>query len=374
MKRKLLTLMLLMGFAGAASADSISTGNVLVIDQEAGTNAQGALFVVDQNAGTRTLFSDFGNSSQGATGVDPAGIAWLPGQLLGLLSPASVLVTDGSAGTGQQGALFQIDPTTGNRTLLSDFGNSAQGTLGEDPVAVLPIPVIPGLLNSGIVLAVDPFAGTNGQGAIFSVDASGNRTVLTDFGDSTGPQGQYPDSLAYYPGLLGLLGTTVLVADGSAGTNGQGELFSVNPATGVRAVLSDFGNSAQGWVDANPQSTPYGVIVSPTEQIFVLVQELSAGGGGAVIQVDPSTGNRTLVSSLSCTNSAGATVTGVAPYELAWLPSGLIGVSDSDAGTNGDGAVFTVNPANGQCQVFSDFGSASQGALGSEPSGITVAQ
>lgn len=368
MKRKLFTIALAAGFAGAALASSIVTGDLLSVDQTAGTSQLGALFIVNQSSGARTLFSDFGNSSQGATGIDPNSVAWMQAQLLGLI-PASALVTDGSAGTNEQGALYKVDPTNGDRTLLSDFGNSAQGPLGEYPLDVLAIS--PELLNWSGVLVVDPFAGTNGQGAIFSVDASGNRTTVIDFGDSTGAPGQYPDSMAYFPGLLGL-GSTVLVADGSAGTNSLGALFSIDPATGTRSLLSDFGNSAQGWVDANTESTPVSVMVDPAGRIFVLVQELSTGGGGAVVQVNPSTGDRTLISDFS--NSAEGPV-GVAPNTLTWLPRlGVIGVSDSDAGTGGNGTVFTVNSSTGQRAVLSDFGNTGQGPLGSEPGGLAVAQ
>jgi hypothetical protein len=370
MKRKIVALALASGFAGVALASSIVTGDLLAIDQTAGTSQLGALFIVDQNSGDRILFSDFGNSSQGDTGVDPNSVAWMPAALLGLLAPAETLVTDGSAGTNGQGALFEVDPTTGNRTLLSDFGNSAQGTVGQDPSGVLVIS--PGLLNWSGVLVIDPMAGTNGQGGLFSVNSSGDRTLITDFGDSTGPQGQYPDSMAYFPGLLGILGNTVLVADGSAGTNSQGELFTVDPATGTRAVLSDFGNGAQGWVDPDPLSTPMSVTVSPSGQIFVLVQELILGGGGEVIQVDPSSGIRTLVTDFN--DSCGGTAA-VAPTGIAWLPSsGTLGITDADAGAEGNGTLFTVNPSSGACTVLSDFGNTGQGALGNEPSGLGVAE
>lgn len=59
--------------------------------------------------------------------------AWLslPGAV-----EADILVIDPSAGTGLLGALFRVDPTTGNRTLLSDFGNAGQGPLGSNPLGV----------------------------------------------------------------------------------------------------------------------------------------------------------------------------------------------------------------------------------------------
>lgn len=369
MKRKILALALVVGCVGVAAA-SITTGNLLDVDQTAGTSNSGALFIDNQSTGGRVLFSDFGNAAQGSVGVDPNSVAWMPAGLLGLLSPAQALVTDGSAGTNGEGALFVVDPTTGNRTLLSDFGNSVQGDVGQDPSGALVIPGLLGLYSAGI-LVIDPLGGTNGQGAIFMVDGSGNRTTLTDFGVGTN-QGVYPDSMVYDPGLLGLLGNTVLVADGSAGTSGQGELFSVNPSTGARSVLSDFGNSAQGWVDSNPQSTPMSVTISPSGQIYVLVQELSSSGGGAVVQVDPSTGDRTLVSNFT---DASEGPSGVAPDSIAWSTqlNNLV-VTDADAGAEGDGELFAIDVSNGQRSVLSDFGNPNQGALGSEPSGLTIAQ
>jgi hypothetical protein len=369
MKRQLMVLALTAGCMGAAAAASIATGNLLAVDQSAGTSQQGALFIVDQSSGNRTLFSDFGNSAQGQTGVDPNGVGWMPAGLLGLLSSAEAVVTDGSAGTNGQGALFEVDPSTGNRTQLSDFGNSVQGDVGQDPSGVL---VVPGLLGlTAQILVVDPMAGTNGQGAIFSVNSSGSRALLTDFGVGTN-QGVYPDSMVYWPGLLGLLGSTVLVADGSAGTNGQGELFTVDPGTGARSVLSDFGNTTQGWVDANPESTPMSVTISPSGAIYVLVQELSLGGGGAVVQVNPSNGYRTLITDFGTGTTA---QTAAAPNGITWLSSsGLLGVTDADGGPEGNGALLTVNPSTYQVGTLSDFGNAGQGALGSDPSGLTLAQ
>ncbi len=56
----------------------------------------------------------------------------------GLSRPSSVAaqtyVIDPEAGTGFQGALFRVDPTTGARTLLSDFGVGANP--GQDPRGV----------------------------------------------------------------------------------------------------------------------------------------------------------------------------------------------------------------------------------------------
>ncbi|HET7331871.1 hypothetical protein [Dyella sp.] len=46
----------------------------------------------------------------------------------------------------------------------------------------------------------------------------------------------------------------------------------------------------------------------------------------------------------------------------------------SEAGTGDDGDVLLVNPADGTRTTVSDFGMATQGALGFEPSGLFVTQ
>jgi hypothetical protein len=51
--------------------------------------------------------------------------------------PGDVLVADGNGGATLQGALFRVDPTSGQRTILSDFGNAAQGPTGNSPEGVV---------------------------------------------------------------------------------------------------------------------------------------------------------------------------------------------------------------------------------------------
>jgi hypothetical protein len=107
---------------GAAPAAADET---YVVDQSAGTGGLGALFRVDAISGNRSLVSDFGNAAQGPLGRDPLGLA--------LEAGGTVLVADASAPT-VRGALFRVDAISGNRSLVSDFGNAAQGPVGLDPI------------------------------------------------------------------------------------------------------------------------------------------------------------------------------------------------------------------------------------------------
>lgn len=109
----------------------------------------GALFTVDPSTGNRTLLSDFGDAAQGPVGAAPYDVA--------LTASGTILVTDPAVGTAGRGALFTVDPSTGNRTLLSDFGDGAQGPLGAEPFGVA-------LTADGTILVIDEDAGTGGGG------------------------------------------------------------------------------------------------------------------------------------------------------------------------------------------------------------------
>src|SRR5262245_46158567 len=112
--------------AGSLAWAEIKTGDLLVVDQNGGTICSGfpwpcgALLVVNPETGQRTVLSDFGNPAQGSLGAG------------GLVSVAvgtagRIFVTDLFAGEPlfDGGALFEVDPETGNRTRLSNFSQGA---------------------------------------------------------------------------------------------------------------------------------------------------------------------------------------------------------------------------------------------------------
>jgi hypothetical protein len=162
---------------------------------------------------------------------------------------------------------------------LSDFGDPSQGPLGA----------LPGELaidHLGNILVVDSVPE---RGVLFSVNPStGARTIISDFGNpSQGPLG--------HPGGTGLaienLGEILITDPFTAGSNGRGALFRVNPSTGVRTIISDFGNPSQG-----PLGRPAGLTVDDSGDILV--------GGAAVFRVKPFTGIRAIISGFSASDVA----------------------------------------------------------------------
>ncbi len=73
---------------------------------------------MDAATGARTLLSDW-QCRAGPTGNQAYDVA--------MRTAGTILVLDYFAATDGKGALFRVDPDTGDRTLLSDFGDDARG-------------------------------------------------------------------------------------------------------------------------------------------------------------------------------------------------------------------------------------------------------
>ena len=113
--------------------------------------------------------------NSGNTDNTPVSFSWTSSPV----SEGDILVIDGSAGTSSKGALFSVDPS-GNRTIISDFGNAAQGALGSFP--------------SGVVI----FPDTNNQQPI--ADSGPDQTVIEGLLvtlDGTGSSDPDGDSITY---------------------------------------------------------------------------------------------------------------------------------------------------------------------------------
>lgn len=350
---------------GAAGIDPFfvavaASGALLVTDDDAGTDipldgqvgGNGALFSVNPTNGNRTLFSDFGNVMQGATGVHPVGIAIVP-----LIQPGDALVIDFLAGTNGAGALFSVHPTSGDRVMVSDFGNLMQGPGGSDPIGVA-------LGTGGDILVIDEDGAICGNGALFRVHPiNGVRTLVSNFcSGAQGPTGENPHGVALEAD------GNILVTDRTAGTGISGALFRVHPLTGVRTVLSDFGDMAQGAIGR----TPAGIIPDATGEILVIDIDFTGPGGipaGGLFRINPANGMRTLLSDFG---NALQGPTGQDPEDVTRDIAGNILVTDQTAGTGNKGTLFSVHPMTGARTVLSDFGNAGQGATGQDVEGVAV--
>ena len=229
----LVTTMFLFTVARTVVFAQLSPGDILVVDQvDPFRTVLGGLFRVDPVSGNRTLFSDFSNAAQGLP------LPRFTSGQVAIEASGDILVLGGDEIAGEiAGGLFRVDPVSGNRILLSDFGNAALGPVGALEPSGMAVEA------SGDILVVDQ----GPRGGLFRVDpVSGNRILLSDFGNAAqGPLGINPfavaveasgdilvvDFRAAPPGALP-------VASALGHVGGQGLLFRVDPVRAGTASCS----------------------------------------------------------------------------------------------------------------------------------------
>lgn len=317
--------------------------------------------MVDPASGERALVSDFGNPTQGPPGFGPTGLAQE--------SAGTVLVVDvGQDGT--KGVLFRVDLGSGVRTLVSDFRDDSQGALVSRPVALA-------LEPGGTALVADEGEVKARRGGLFRVDlGSGERTVLTDFEvTSQGPAAGPPAGVAVEAS------GTILVVDRDGGTEFQGALLRVDPVSGQRTPVSDFDDAAQGVLGRSPTGLavePDGkvLVIDPPDARIIMVAIDPGDDPKQLLRVDPNRGSRALVSDFS-NDSQGAL--GAHPQGVALEPDGSILVIDpglQDLSLQDPGlqhrALFRIDPVSGRRTLLSDFGDPNQGPTSQDPVAVAV--
>jgi hypothetical protein len=219
---------------------------------------------------------------------------------------------------------------------------------------------IPGFSRRRNILVVSTEGGTAGRGLLHEVRfADGFRTRLQDFGD--GSQG----ALGADPWAVAVAGDVAMVLDTSAGTGGSGALFRVDLRTGIRTLLSDFGNAGQGPLGSNPAD----VAIEPSGAVLVVDADSGSAIRGHLFRVEPVTGSRAIVHDF-----AAGTKRGQEPERLELEASGDVLVSDSGAtdSSSGSGVIFRVNGKNGNRTVLTDFSTSSQGPTTNVPWSVAV--
>lgn len=348
------TLCLLLGNVLPLAAQ-LNPADIVVVDYSVG------LLRLDPTTGTRIVLSDFADPNQGELGLGPFNLA--------IESSGTILVVD-----PQVNKLFRVNSITGERTVLSDFSDPTQGPVADSSSGdgILGIAVE----DSGAILVTAKGAGSPDEGgtvfrdALLRVDpVTGQRTLFSDFGDPT--QGTLGGQCSF--GVAVEASGTILVTDcNNLGDSPGGLLFRIDPVTGQRTVLSDFGNPAEGSI----AQFPSGIAVEALGSILVAapfagsVPEGTLDPGGALFRVDPVSGQRTLFSDFG-NATQGTTGTFLRNVAVEYTNTILVVDQDVDSFGPGLGALFRVDPVTGQRSVLSDFSNPELG-LGQAPSGVAV--
>ena len=337
MRRVLLTFgaLLAIGLGAPGRAEAgLAFGDILVSDV---LNA--AIYDVNPTTGARTVFSESGVAGTGVALSSPQGIAFDP---LGF-----VVVADSGLN-----ALVKIDETTGNRSILSALGTQGAGVGFNNPIGVAT-----DALGRIYVADQGGFSGNGGQ--VFEVDpTTGNRTVISGNGVGSGTVFDNIGGIAFVGGKL------VVTDSGDFAT--ASSVLSVDPIIGGRTVI------ATGGVLDNVR----GVTIGPGGSVYT-----ADGGGGFPTFSNPgSVVNVALDSGMLTTTSGGSGVIGPGPafanpYDIATGMNGLLYMTDAGDSSSGiPTQVFSVDPTTGKRVTVSGGNIGSGTAFGQLGFGIAVFQ
>ncbi len=255
-----------------------------------------ALLRVDPATGDRFVVSGCADAScasqvgSGPAFLGPRLIAREPGDQLVLSDRFGVTVS----------AVVRVDPTTGNRTLVSgctDTICSSQVGTGPALGRVFGIEVE----ASGQILVADTLA-------LLRIDpVSGNRSVVSGCANPacTTLVGSGP-SFGEPVGVAREADGAILVTD-SADDSSFSAVFRVDPATGARSVLSGCADpTCSSVIGAGPQfGKVFGIALEAGGDLLVTDRSLDA-----VIHVDAATGDRTALSGCADASCSSATADG----------------------------------------------------------------
>jgi sugar lactone lactonase YvrE len=267
-----------------------------------------------------------------------------------VLSPTGVAVeADGRLVVvdDRLGAVVRVDHVTGDRTTVARPARTGTGLLLLDPINIA-------VERDGHLIVLDSFFSR-----VARVDPlTGDRTVVSGIDYETGL------TIGGGRGFFGALVGVAVAPDGSVLVTdvamALAAIVQVDPRTGARAAVSGCID-----VDRNFQCTgirgsgpflrrPEGLALAANGQIMV-VDGVRDGGLGAVVRVDPGTGDRRVVSGCTAVDNQGrCSVATIGGGPLFTDPSGIISRADGKfLVTDGDLGVVQVDPVTGDRTVVS---------------------
>jgi uncharacterized repeat protein (TIGR03803 family) len=266
-----------------------------------------------------------------------------------VLSGDTLYGTASHGGTNGNGTVFSINTSGSNFTVLHVF-SAGPGTFypitnndGANPMAAL-------LLSGNILYGTASAGGSNGQGAVFSLNTSGsNFTTIYNFSALSNSISNSDGAMPHCtPALSGgtLYGTTL-----SGGSAGTGTIFAVNTNGTSFTNLHNFSkitnstNNDGGLISA-------GLVVSGN-MLYGAANSGAPGGRGSLFSITTNGTNFILLHIFSDVQGADRTNSDGADPAATLVLSGntLYGAADA-GGTNGNGVLFSIN-TNGT--AFTNF-------------------
>jgi uncharacterized repeat protein (TIGR03803 family) len=306
----------------------LSDGTLYGTANSGGTNGSGTVFSLDTNDMTFAVLHTFAtNFPGGEFGFTNADGA---GPVAGLVLSSNTLYgTTSGGGTNGNGAIFSVNTDGSGFTLLHTF-KAYSLSIPENADGANPEASL--LLSGDTLYGTTRNGGTNGYGTLFSLDTNGlGFTVLHTF-DSHNVNGTNLDG--WYPeGGLAISGDTLFGTASAGGTNSSGTVFSIKTNGASFTVLHTFAGSQDG-------ATPEAGVALSGGQLYGSAADGGASASGVVFAMST---NGTGFSILySFTHLRAATNSDGARPAATMLLSGNNLYGTTQFGGTGNGVVFDL--------------------------------
>jgi uncharacterized repeat protein (TIGR03803 family) len=277
----------------------------------------GTVYSIVPSTNAENVVYSFGASPDGAAPF--ASVLNVGGTLYGTTQVGGT----GTACNDNCGTVFSLT-TGGSESVLHSFlGATSDGAYS-----------IAGLTSyNGLLYGTTLRGGTADSGTVFSIDTSGNESVVYSF------QGGSSDGAQPYAGLIvvgnRLYGATNTGGGTGCGGSGCGVLFKINPSTGNETVVHTF----TGPDGANPQGSLLdvgGLLYGTTIEGGVSV---TGSTYGTIYSFDPSTGTETVLHTFGSSSSDGRH-----PRTTLINVGGTLYGTTEGGGSAGNGTVFAYTP------------------------------
>ncbi len=274
------------------------------ISNTGGANGYGAVYSIDPASGAEKVLFSLTPAMGGGSGSN---IVAAGGYLYG---------TTYSGGTGAgYGVVFKVNQKTGAGGILYAFTGASDGASPQTGISLV----------KGVIYGTTTFGGSGGGGTIFAVNAATDtETTLYSFtggADGSGPQGGVID-------VGGVLYGTATYG----GSAYNGTVFSYTLSSGTEKTLYNFQGGADG-------SYPVGPLLDVKGKLYGTANSGGSEGEGTVFALDPATGSETTLYSFPGGSN------GAHPQVGVIATSGVLYGADAELSTPGiyDGTVFKID-------------------------------
>jgi len=256
--------------------NNIALGDIIIVSDKSGCDSQGAIIRVDAIWGEQTLISDNCISDEGF--FDKL-------EEVLIIPNGDFMVLDKESGCDGNGALIQVNPISGKQSIFSDNCVSFVDLFNDLEDFTID--------SSGNFILVDKKSGCNFEGAVIRVDGDTGEHLLISDNCTDG-------KVIFSADLEGVAihnnGDIIVVGNkgkeyGCFDVPGQGYVLKVDAVTGIKELISD--NCISTFPLFNNIND---ILIDSNGDIIIVDEDAGNDGKGALIRVNPGTGEQTIIS------------------------------------------------------------------------------